>query len=55
MIRSAATRIIVEASETPLASGLIALADGADPATPHLAAAARTRALLEALGASIEL
>lgn len=45
----------IEASETPLASALIALADGADPATPHLAAAARTRAMLETLGAAIEL
>jgi hypothetical protein len=45
----------IEASETPLGEALIALADGADPTAPHLAAAARTRAMLDALGASIEL
>lgn len=45
----------IEASETPLGEALSALADGADPALPHLAAAARTRAMLDALGTSVEL
>lgn len=45
----------IEAAETPLGEALSALADGADPTEPRLAAAVRTRAMLDALGVTIEL